>query len=67
MEAFLGKLMPGEAVVVGSTGPAESAGTGRRIAAELGRGTGFAPFVARQGPAILRRVRVPDATAARPP
>ena len=58
VEALLGKLMPGEAVVVGSSGTAESAGNGGRIAAELGRGTGFAPFLARQGPAILRRVRV---------
>lgn len=58
VEAFLGKLLPGDAVVIGSAEPAETAGTGRRIAAELGRGTGFAPFLARQGPAFLNRVRV---------
>ena len=58
VEALLGKLLPGDAVVVGSAVPAETAGSGRRIAAELGRGTGFAPFLARQGPAILKRVRV---------
>lgn len=62
--------------IVGTTDSVESAGMGRRLAAEFGRGSGLGPLVARRLPAALERSRTgrrsdegaarPDEGAARP-
>jgi hypothetical protein len=54
LEAVIAALLPAEMTVVGTTDSVESAGIGRRIAAELGRGAGLAPLVARLLPHALR-------------
>jgi len=58
LEVMLGSLMPGTPTVIGAGEMTEYTGTGRTIAAELGRGTGMAPFIARRGPEVLDRMRV---------
>ncbi|MFI5259287.1 MAG: alkaline phosphatase family protein [Candidatus Limnocylindrales bacterium] len=55
LEAVIAKQLPREMVVVGTTDSVESAGIGRRIAAEFGRGTGLGPLVARRLPTGRRR------------
>jgi hypothetical protein len=48
-------LLPATATVTGTTDAVESAGIGRRMAAEIGRGTGLGPMMARRVPAMRRR------------
>ena len=48
LEDVLAGLMGGSAVVDSGSGPTEHAGSGRRIAMEFGRSSGFVPFVARR-------------------
>lgn len=57
LEAVLAALLPGNMTVVGTTDAVESAGMGRRIAAELGRGRGLGPLLARRLPGALGRFR----------
>ncbi len=58
LEAVIAGHLPPEHVVVGTTDSVESAGIGRRIAAEFGRGRGLGPLVARRLPTGLRRPEV---------
>ena len=46
LEAVIAALLPGNTAVVGSTDAVESAGIGRRLAAEFGRGSGLGPVLA---------------------
>ena len=55
LEAVIAEQLPGTMTVVGTTDSVESAGYGRRIAAEFGRGSGLGPLVARRLPSGLRR------------
>jgi uncharacterized membrane protein YvlD (DUF360 family) len=55
IEAVIAGQLPGTMTVVGTTESVESAGIGRRIAAEFGRGSGLGPLVARRLPSGLRR------------
>ena len=55
LEAVIAGQLPGTMTVVGTTESVESAGFGRRIAAEFGRGSGLGPLVARRLPSALRR------------
>lgn len=55
LEAVIAGLLPGTMTVVGTTESVESAGFGRRLAAEFGRGSGLGPLVARRLPTGLRR------------
>jgi uncharacterized membrane protein YvlD (DUF360 family) len=55
LEAAIAGQLPAEMVVVGTTDAVESAAIGRRIAAEIGRGTGLGPLVARGLPTGWRR------------
>ena len=55
LEAIIAAQLPREMTVVGTTDTVESAGIGRRIAAELGRGSGLGPLVARRLPSALGR------------
>ncbi len=55
LEAVIAEQLPGTMTVVGTTESVESAGIGRRIAAEFGRGSGLGPLVARRLPSGLRR------------
>jgi uncharacterized membrane protein YvlD (DUF360 family) len=55
LEEVIAALLPGTMTVVGTTEAVESAGIGRRIAAEFGRGSGLGPLVARRLPSALRR------------
>jgi uncharacterized membrane protein YvlD (DUF360 family) len=57
LEAIIAALLPGRMSVVGTTDSVESAGMGRRIAAELGRGQGLGSMLARQLPGALMRLR----------
>jgi uncharacterized membrane protein YvlD (DUF360 family) len=57
LEAVIGSLLPAEMTVVGTTDSVESAGIGRRIAAEFGRGSGLWPLLARRLPSSLGRDR----------
>ena len=57
LEAVIAGQLPGTLTVVGTTESVESAGFGRRIAAEFGRGSGLGPLVARRLPSALRRSR----------
>jgi len=43
LEAVIAAVLPGSMSVVGTTDSIESAGMGRRLAAEFGRGSGLAP------------------------
>ncbi|HEX7491670.1 MAG TPA: phage holin family protein [Candidatus Limnocylindrales bacterium] len=54
LEAVIGELLPGSMSVVGTTDSIESAGIGRRIAAELSRGPGLGSLVSRLVPGALR-------------
>jgi hypothetical protein len=54
LEAIIAELLPGSMSVVGTTDSIESAGMGRRIAAELGRGPGPGSLLARLLPGALR-------------
>ena len=56
-EAVLAALLPDTMSVVGTTDSVESAGMGRRIAAELGRGPGPGQLLARVLPGALRRFK----------
>jgi uncharacterized membrane protein YvlD (DUF360 family) len=55
LEAAIAALLPDTATVAGTTDAVESAGIGRRMAAEIGRGTGLGPLMARRVPAMRRR------------
>jgi hypothetical protein len=55
LEAIIAALLPNEMSVVGTTDSVESAGIGRRIVAELGRGPGLGSLLARRLPSALRR------------
>ena len=55
LEAAIAELLPATATVAGTTDAVESAGIGRRMAAEIGRGTGLGPLMARRVPAMRRR------------
>jgi uncharacterized membrane protein YvlD (DUF360 family) len=55
LEAAIAEQLPDTMTVVGTTDSVESAGYGRRIAAEFGRGSGLGPLVARRLPSGLRR------------
>ena len=55
LEVVIAAHLPGTMTVVGTTDSVESAGYGRRIAAEFGRGSGLGPLVARRLPSGLRR------------
>jgi len=55
LEAVIGERLPGTMTVAGTTDSVESAGFGRRIAAEFGRGSGLGPLLARWLPSGLRR------------
>jgi uncharacterized membrane protein YvlD (DUF360 family) len=55
IEAVIAEQLPGTLNVVGTTESVESAGYGRRIAAEFGRGSGLGRLVARWLPSGLRR------------
>ena len=54
LEAIIAALLPGSMSVVGTTDSVESAGIGRRIAAELSRGPGPGSLLARLLPGALR-------------
>ena len=54
LEALIAEQLPGTMTVVGTTDSVESAGFGRRIAAEFGRGSGLGPLIARRLPTGLR-------------
>ena len=54
LEAVIAEQLPGTMTVVGTTESVESAGFGRRIAAEFGRGSGLGPLLARRLPSGLR-------------
>jgi hypothetical protein len=56
LEAVIGERLPGTMTVAGTTDSVESAGFGRRIAAEFGRGSGFGSLLARWLPSGLRRL-----------
>ena len=55
IEETIAALLSGTMTVMGTTEAVESAGIGRRIAAEFGRGSGLGPLVARRLPSALRR------------
>ncbi len=55
LEAIIAALLPPTMTIVGTTDSIESAGMGRRIAAEFGRGYGLGPLLARRLPSALRR------------
>jgi uncharacterized membrane protein YvlD (DUF360 family) len=69
LEAVIAEQLPREMVVVGTTDSVESAGIGRRIAAEFGRGSGLGPLLARHMPSALRRAggKAASPDAAPPP
>jgi uncharacterized membrane protein YvlD (DUF360 family) len=69
LEAVIAALLPGEMSVVGTTDLVESAGMGRRIAAELSRGPGLGSLLARVLPRALRPFggRAGRGAAAAPP
>ena len=54
LEAVIAGLLPRATTVVGTTDSVESAGIGRRIAAEIGRGPGLSSLVLRLLPRALR-------------
>jgi uncharacterized membrane protein YvlD (DUF360 family) len=54
LETIIAALLPGSMSVVGTTDSIESAGMGRRIAAELSRGPGIGSLLARLLPGALR-------------
>ena len=69
LEAVIAEQLPDTLTIVGTTGAVESAGYGRRIAAEFGRGSGLGPLVARRlpgGPGRPRGASGSDAVRALP-
>jgi uncharacterized membrane protein YvlD (DUF360 family) len=56
LEAVIAGQLPGTMTVAGTTDSVESAGFGRRIAAEFGRGSGLGSLLARWLPSGLRRL-----------
>ena len=69
LEAVIAERLPGTMTVAGTTDSVESAGFGRRIAAEFGRGSGLGPLLARHMPSALRRTggKAASKDAAPPP
>jgi uncharacterized membrane protein YvlD (DUF360 family) len=68
IEEIIAALLPSNLSVVGTTDSVESAGMGRRIVAELGRGQGVGSMLARQLPGALARLhRRAGQPAAAPP
>ena len=70
LESVIAEQLPKTTTVVGTTDSVESAGIGRRIAAEFGRGSGLGAMVARRMPSALRRTggrAASPAPAAGPP
>jgi uncharacterized membrane protein YvlD (DUF360 family) len=63
LEAAVAGLMPGTPTVLGVAGPTEHEGGVRRIAAEVGRASGLAPFVARRLSSRAIRPRSADSAA----
>jgi len=63
LEALVAALLPGAATVVGATEPVEQAGMTSRLVAEIRRGSGVAPLVARHLP--RRRGRTGSAAPGR--
>ena len=63
LEAVMASLLPGGATVVGTTDSVESAGIGRRIAAEFSRGSSLGPILAGR---LRRAVGHPGLGAAAP-
>jgi hypothetical protein len=55
LEGIISARLPGTMTVAGTTEAVESAGMGRRIAAEFGRGSGLGPLLARRLPRALKR------------
>jgi uncharacterized membrane protein YvlD (DUF360 family) len=69
LEAAIAALLPDSMTVHGTTDAVESAGTGRRLAAEMARGSRLAPMLARRLPSELERKGIgdgPPATGAPP-
>jgi hypothetical protein len=64
LEEVIAGLLPRTTTVVGTTGSVESAGIGRRIAAELSRGSVLGPLLARR---LRRALGLPGLAAAVPP
>jgi hypothetical protein len=64
LEAIIAALLPGNTSVAGTTDSVESAGMGRRIVAELGRGPGLGSLLARRLPRTLRWLRRSNGGAA---
>jgi uncharacterized membrane protein YvlD (DUF360 family) len=68
LEGIIAALLPANMSVVGTTNSVESAGMGRRIVAELGRGQGVGSMLARRLPGALARLhRRAGQPAAMPP
>ena len=63
LEAVIAALLPRTMTVFGTTAAVESAGIGRRIAAEFGRGSSLAPLLARR---LRRALGRPEAAAGAP-
>jgi len=57
LEAIIAALLPPNMSVVGTTDSVESAGMGRHIVAELGRGHGVGSMLTRRLPSALRHLR----------
>ncbi len=66
LEALIAEQLPGTMTVVGTTGSVESAGFGRRIAAEFGRGSGLGPSSPVGCPAGCDAQRAPHVPAPPP-
>jgi len=69
LEEIIAALLPATMTVLGTTDAVESAGMGRRIAAEFGRGSGLGPLLARRLPRTLGHSgdRVGHGPTAEPP
>jgi len=63
LEAIIAALLPDMTTVVGTTDAVESAGIGRRIAAEFGRGSSLGPLLARR---LRRALGRPEGAAEAP-
>jgi uncharacterized membrane protein YvlD (DUF360 family) len=63
LEGFIASLLPDVTAIVASTDAVEAHGTGRRIAAEFGRGSNFGPMLAGTLRRALGRSRKPARTA----
>ncbi|MFI5259646.1 MAG: alkaline phosphatase family protein [Candidatus Limnocylindrales bacterium] len=67
LEAIIAALLPANMSVVGTTDSVESAGMGRHIVAELGRGHGVGSMLTRRLPGAVRRFRRRAGSAAAAP